>query len=131
MLVELTGVWATSVGDPTNPVVTAFPIKIPRTSAVTIRVRLVDQLGQPVDPVRVGAVAMTLYIGMPEAPVKQATFTANTALGVNVFDCVLQHTDLQSLFGLLIYDVWATISGVTQQVVATGYWDNGIRVNPS
>jgi hypothetical protein len=131
VLVELTGVWATGPGDPANPIVTAQPIQIPRTNTVTIRVRLVDQLGQRVDPVVVGAITMMLYVGMPEAPINRFPFTANPAEGVNVFDAALTASDLRSLFGLLLYDVWATISTTTQQVVQTSHWENKIRVNPT
>lgn len=126
MLVELVGAWLMGPVDPAFPIVTAKHVNVPRGNAVTVRVALVNQLRMPV---RSGPVSMVINIGLPrERPVLSVSFASNLQIGANVFDAALQSSDTQRLRGLLTFDVWATIGSVSQQVVATSYWNSTMRV---
>lgn len=125
MLIELIGAWLSGPTDPSYPIVTAKHVNVPRGNAVTVRVVLVNEQRMPV---RTPSVTMTLNIGLPGHRPKSFSFAPNPIIGSNVFDAVLASTDTGHLRGTLTYDVWATIGAATQQVVATSYWNSGVRV---
>jgi len=123
MRLSLLAIWADGPIDPKLPKNTARQLDVPQGSDATIEVTLVDSLGNPVVLDIVECDSLILYarraFGSDWLFKLSATAPATWAPGKYLMTMVPANT--QDWQVLLIFDVWATISAKTSQVVALSY----------
>ncbi len=122
MFQQVLGIWQDGPRAPHLPRNTAVQVSVAQGLDARIRACLVDSLGTPVVLGVGDKLTLRVRIGTSSDVLFEVDGTAVADVD-GAYDCAITGAMTADFQGYLIYDVIVTLTGMTQQVVATSYFN--------